>query len=146
MILAISEFPQNSLLHSLHFAPATQRSILEAVQMQKSVDDVQLQLAHQRTAERPCVAARRLDTDKNFAVLKREHVSGPRFSEKLAMQSRYAPIGNEPDKNFAQLAQISSFSLSQSQATLHGCCGKLFKLANIDWDFSLKVPHPDAGK
>ncbi len=57
------------------------------------------------------LAACRLDTDKNFAVLKREHVSGTRFSEKLPMQKRHPPIGNQPDEDLGQVAQVSSFLL-----------------------------------
>src|SRR6266446_9792681 len=104
------------------------------------MDDIQLELAVQGIAECAGVAARGLDTDKNFAVLEREHVSGPRFSEKLPMQKRHPPIGNQPDEDLTQLAQVSSFPLSQLQATLHGRCCKCFKLANIHRNFSLNIP------
>ena len=105
--------------------------------------NVQLELAHERISERVRVAARGLDADKNFAVLKREHISRPGFSEKLPMQKRHPPIGNEPHEDLAQVAQLSLFPLSQFQATLHGRCRKIFKLANIEWNFSLKTLDGD---
>src|SRR5437879_1813101 len=108
------------------------------------MDDIQLELAVQGIAERAGVAARGLDTDKNFAVLKCQHVSGPRFSEKLPMQKRHLPIGNQPDEDLARLAQVASFPLSQLQATLHRRCCKIFKLANIRRNFSLKIPYADS--
>src|SRR5215471_5353065 len=108
------------------------------------MDDVQLELARQRIAECARVTACGLDTDKNFAVLKRKHVSGSHLSEKLPVQNRHPPIGNEPHKDLAQLTQVTSFSLSQLQATLHGSLCKCFKVTNIDADFSLKIPHTDA--
>ena len=110
------------------------------------MDHVQLELADQGISECARVTARGLDTDKNFAVLKREHVSRRRFSEKLPVQKSHPPIGNEPHEDLAQLTQITSFSLSQLQATLRRPCRKCFQLANIDRDFSLKIPHADAGK
>jgi len=110
------------------------------------MDHVQLELADQGISECARVTARGLDTDKNFAVLKREHVSRPRFSEKLPVQKSHPPIGNEPHEDLAQLTQITSFPLSQLQAMLHGSRCKGFKLTNIDADFSLEIPHADAGK
>src|SRR5207237_716794 len=110
------------------------------------MDHVQLELADQGISECARVTAGGLDTDKNFAVLKRENVSRPRFSEKLPVQKSHPPIGNEPHEDLAQLTQITSFSLSQLQATLRRRCRKCFQLANIDRDFSLKIPHADAGK
>ena len=60
------------------------------------------------------------------------------------MQKRHPPIGNKPHENFARFAQVSSFSLSQLQATLHGPWSKCFKLANVDRDFSLEIPDTDS--
>jgi hypothetical protein len=92
------------------------------------------------------VTACSLDADKNFSVLERKHVSGSQVSEKLPVQNRYPPIGNEPHEDLAQLTQITSFPLSQSQTTLHGAICEAFQLTNIDADFSLQIPHADAGK
>jgi len=110
------------------------------------MDDVQLELAGQGIAECVRVTACSLDTDKNFAVLERKHVSGSRLSEKLPVQNRHPPIGNEPHEDLAQLTQITSFRFSQLQATLHGAICEGFQLADIDADFSLQIPHADAGK
>src|SRR6266568_6958877 len=103
------------------------------------MDHVQLELADQGISECARVTARGLDTDKNFAVLKREHVSRPRFFEKLPVQKSHPPIGNEPHEDLAQLTQITSFPLSQSQTTLHGAICEGFQLTNIDADFSLQI-------
>src|ERR1043166_502425 len=111
--------------------------------MQKPVHDVQLDLVHQRITKFARVPSRGVDADKNFAVVKSYDVRWPSYAEKLAMQSRHASIGNEPHKNFVKLAQVTLVSFSQSQATLHGVCCKRFKLANIDQDFSLKIPYGD---
>jgi hypothetical protein len=48
------------------------------------------------------------------------------------MQKPHPSIGNQPDENFAQLAQVSLFSLLQLQRMLHGVARELFELGNID--------------
>ena len=122
--------------------------------------NVELQLAHQRTGSlvdatlssrvllSKCsgVIACGLDADKDFAVLKREHVRRPRFSEKFPVQKRHPPIGDEPNEDLGQVAQVASFPLSQLQAALHGACCECLKLTNIDADFSLQIPYADAEK
>src|SRR6267142_4214228 len=96
------------------------------------MDDVQLQLAQKRIPKCAGVALCGLDTDKNFAVLKGQYVSRSRLSEKPPMQKPHPSIGNQPDENFAQLAQVSLFSLLQLQRMLHGVARELFKFGNID--------------
>jgi hypothetical protein len=108
------------------------------------MDDVQLEFARERISECAGVAPCRLDTDKNFAVLKCQHVSRPRFSEKFSMQKRHPPIGNEPHEEFARLAQVGSFPLSQLQTMLEGIRCEPFKLANINRDFTLEIPYADS--
>src|SRR5882762_1840131 len=110
------------------------------------MDDVQFELADQGIAECARVTACSVDTDKNFAVLEGKHISGSRFSKKLPMQKSHPPIGNEPHEDLARLPQITSFPLSQLQATLHGAHCKGFQFTNIDADFSLQISHADAGK
>jgi hypothetical protein len=48
------------------------------------------------------------------------------------MQKRHTPIGNQPNRNFAGLAQVSLFSLLQLQRMLHGVARELFEFGNID--------------
>src|SRR3982751_5507072 len=69
---------QDFLLHPFHPAGLSCRLVVKPVQMQKPVHDVQLQLPHERIFKFARVTARSLYTDKNFAVLKREHVGGTR--------------------------------------------------------------------
>jgi hypothetical protein len=123
--------------------------------MQQSMDNVQFELAHQRIASSvdatpssrvflskfARVAPRGLGTDKDFAVLKREHVSRSDVFKKFSMKHGHPPIGNEPDEDLVQAAQVSSFFLSQLQTAPHRPCRKLFKLLNIDCDLSLTIPH-----
>ena len=135
---------QNFLLRRFHPPRLSRRLIVKSVEMQKSVHNVQLELAHQRIPKCARVPARGFDTDENLSVLEGEHVCRPRFSEKLPMQKRHPPIGNQPDEDLVQHTQISSFLLSQRQATLHGRDCKIFKLANVDCDFSLQIPHANS--
>jgi len=158
MIPPISEFPQNSLLHSFHFAGLSRRLIVEPMQMQKPMNDVQLQLAHERIGSPvdatpssrvflpKCsgVAPRGLNTDKNFAVLKRQHISRPSLPEKFSMQKRHSSIGNKPDKDLARLAQVGSFPLSQVQTMLESVRCEPLELGNVHRNFSLNIPHADA--
>jgi hypothetical protein len=108
------------------------------------MNDVQLQFAHQRISECARVAPRGLDTNKNFAVLEREHVSRTQLSEKLPMQKRHPPIGNKPHEKFARFAQVASFPLSQVQTMPEGIRCESFELCNIHRIFSLNIPHADA--
>jgi hypothetical protein len=76
---------QNFFLRSPHFARLSSRSIVESVQMQKAMDDVQLKLVHERVGEHGGVLFGGLDADKDFTVLKRQHVSRSCLTEKLSM-------------------------------------------------------------
>jgi len=63
--------PKNSFLGALHFVRLGWCSIVESVQVQKAMDDVQLELAHERISKHTSVSFGRLNADKNFTVLKR---------------------------------------------------------------------------
>ena len=47
------------------------------------MEDVQFELTHKRISKYTSMSFRRLDADKNFAVLKREHVGRAGLAEKL---------------------------------------------------------------
>ena len=49
------------------------------------MDDVQLQLAHERIPKYSSVSFGHLSTDKNFTMLKRQHVGRTVLAEKLLM-------------------------------------------------------------
>jgi len=85
--------------------------------MQKSMQDAQLDLAHQRITKSASVPSSGFDADKNFAVVKSYDIRRTTFAEEPEMQSRHAPIGNEPDGNSTQPSQISSFAFLQLQTT-----------------------------
>jgi hypothetical protein len=96
------------------------------------MDDVQLELAHRRVSKHSSVPSCRLGADKNFTVLKRQHVGRSRFAEKLAMQLRHPAIGNKPNENPWQFAQIRLFPLSHLQTTPHSFRGELFKSSRVN--------------
>jgi hypothetical protein len=96
------------------------------------MDDVKLDLAHQRVSKNTGMPFCCLDADKNFTVLKRQDVGGSRLPEKLAMQLRHPAIGNKPNENPWQFAQIRLFPLSHLQTMAHSSCGELFKTNRVD--------------
>jgi hypothetical protein len=49
------------------------------------MDDVQLKLAHERISKQMSMSLGRLSADKNFTMLKRQHVSRTPLAEKLSM-------------------------------------------------------------
>jgi hypothetical protein len=69
----------------LDFARVSLRSIVEAVQMQEAMNDVQSKFTCERTPERASVPLRGIDTYKNFAVLKREHIRWSFLAQELPM-------------------------------------------------------------
>ena len=103
--------------------------------------DVQFDLVHHRITKFAGVPSRGFDTDKNFAIVKSYDVRWATFVEELEMQSRDSPIGNQPYKNFTQLAQVSSFALLQSQTSLHSIGSERFQLGDVDCCFSLQVAY-----
>ena len=108
------------------------------------MDDVQLQLAHQRISKYMRMPFCCLDADKNFTMLKRQDIGRSRFAEKLAMQLRHPAIGNKPNENPWQFAQIRLFPLSHLQTMAHSFRGELLEPGDIDRDFSLKTANAGA--
>jgi len=96
------------------------------------MNNVQLQLAAEGISKRAGVASCDFNTDKNFPVLKGKYVRRARLSEKLPMQKRHPSIGNQPDENLGQLAQVSLFSLLQLQTTLDGIFREPLEFCNVD--------------
>src|SRR4029077_2994771 len=123
---------QDFFLRVFHPPRVSRRPVVESVHMQKPVHDVQFDFAHQRITKFASVPSCGFDTDKNFAVVKSHDVSRPTFAEELAMQSRDAPIGNEPNENCVQLAQVSSSAFLQLQTTLHSISCKPFQLGDVN--------------
>jgi hypothetical protein len=130
-------------LRVFHPPPVSRGPVIESVQVQKPVHDVQFDLARQRITKLASVPSCGLHTDKNLALVKSYDVRRTTFAEKLEMQSRDAPIGNEPDSNSVQLAQVSSLAFLQLQTTLHSITCEFFHLGDVDRDFALKVANGD---
>ena len=102
------------------------------MQVQKPMDYVQFDLAHQRITKFASVPSCGFDTDKNFAVVKSYDVRGTAVAEELEMQSRNAPVGDKPDKNSIQLVQRSAFAFFQSQTTRQSIPRELFQFGDTD--------------
>src|SRR6266496_2395095 len=109
------------------------------------MDDVQLQLAHQRISKYVGMPFCHLDADKNFTVLKCQHVGRTDLPKKLPMQQCHPAIRDQPNEDLAQFPQIRLFPLSQLQTMPHSFRGELLKPVKLDWNSSLKIPHADFG-
>jgi hypothetical protein len=77
---------ENSFLHPLHLTGVSALAIIETMQMQKAMHDVQSKFARERISERASVPSRCFNADKDFAMLKRQHVRRSRLIEELPMQ------------------------------------------------------------
>lgn len=108
--------------------------------------DAQSKFARERVSENGCIPARCLRTDKNFTVLKRQHIRWPRLIKKLSMQVSHSPVGDEPNENFAQPRQFGAFSLVQCQTTPHRPPRKFLKIDSVNWNSSLDVAHANFRK
>jgi hypothetical protein len=105
------------------------------------MDNVQLELAPERISKPMGMPFCRLDADKNFTVLKRQHVSRPRLAEKLPMQLRYPAIGNKPNENLWQFAQIRLLPLSHLQTMAHSFRRERLERGDVNRDFSLTITN-----
>jgi hypothetical protein len=93
---------KNSFLHHLHLTGVSAVSIVETVQVQEAMHDVQTKFADERISEDPSVMPGCLDADKDFAVLKRQHIGRSRLAEEFPMQRRHSTIRDKQDENLAQ--------------------------------------------
>ena len=86
---------KNSQLNDLHLPRVTLISIVEPVQVEQTVDDVQAQLAREGVSEALGITTSGLGADKDFAVLKCDHVGRPRFIHELPMQRCHPAIRDD---------------------------------------------------
>ena len=107
------------------------------------MNHVQLKLARQRVSNHAGLPFCHLDTDKDFTVLKRYHVSRTRLPEKLPMQPRHPAIGSEPDENFLQPPQVRPVLAPNFYAKAHRALRKLLKIADVHGHNPLKITHGD---
>jgi hypothetical protein len=76
---------QNLFLHLVHFPRAAPRLIVEAMQMKEPMDDIEAKLARGRGTKRAGMPFCCLNADKDFAVLKSQHVSRPSSMHEFSM-------------------------------------------------------------
>src|SRR5436190_358810 len=103
----------------------------------------QWKLAHERVSKHTSVPFCHLDADKNFTVLKRQHVGRTRFPKKLPMQPCHPAIGNEPNENLSQSHQFRAFLAPSLYAMAHCALCELLKIVNVHRHNSLKIAHGD---
>lgn len=139
-----SNAAEDILLCVFHPPQVSRFVVVEPVQMQEPVHDIQLDLADQRITEFAGIAPRCFDTDKNFAVMKGYDVGHTVFAEKLEVQSRDAPIGDEPYFDCIQFAKVSSFALLQLQTTLQRTLCEVSQVGNVQGNFSLTIVNENS--
>src|ERR1051325_1309489 len=83
---------QNFALNFLHLPGAEFVSIIEAMQMEQTVDYVQPQFVCERVSKSSRVTNGGVGADKNFAMLKCDHVCRPGCVHELPMQPRHLAI------------------------------------------------------
>jgi hypothetical protein len=103
------------------------------------MDNTETKLALERITESARVSAGGLGTDKNFSVLKGDHVGWPHFIHESLMQGRNAAIGNNQHRNFGRLLEIGFLSAPQTKTKPQSFRRELLKIDNIGWDLPLKI-------
>ena len=73
------------VLHCFHFPRGCWCSIVKPMQMQECMCDVEAKLSGERIPKRTGLPFRGFDADKDFAVLKREHVGGAALMHEFAV-------------------------------------------------------------
>jgi len=101
--------------------------------------DVKAKLARERVPKCSGMPLRCLDADKDFAVLKREHVGGPPLLQKFAMQKSHSTIRNQPDENLIQFLQVGVLLLMQFHTAAERFPSECLEFGNINTDFSLEI-------
>src|ERR1041384_4606028 len=122
---------QNFALSFVHLPGAGLVSIIEAMQMEQTVDYVQPQCVCERVSKSSRVTNGGVGADKNFAMLKCDHICGPGFIHELSMQRRHLSIGDDQHGNFAQLSEIRVSIFSRPKAGFYCFRGKLLKINNV---------------
>lgn len=92
-------------LRAPHFCRSGGSFVVKAMQMKKTVHDIQPDFANEGIPKSAGVSARSLGAHKNFPVLESDHIGRSGFAQKTAMQLRHAPVGNENDVYLFELFQ-----------------------------------------
>ena len=103
--------------------------------------DVEAKLAGERVPKCAGMLLRGLDADKDFAMLKREHVGRTRLMHKFPMQRNHPSIRNEPHENLIQLIKVRQFPLTQLQTAAQRFPREYLEISHIDRDFSLTIAN-----
>src|SRR5207253_9773159 len=101
--------------------------------MKEPVDYVQAQLPLERVSESSGVTSSALRADENLAVLEGDYVRWSRFIHELSMQRRDLPIGDNQNRNLAQLGKIALFPAGQTKTKLRSLSREHLKIDNVHW-------------
>jgi hypothetical protein len=107
--------------------------------------DVQAKFACERISKDASVTSGYFNADKDFAMLKGQHVGRSPCMEELPMQRRHSTIRDEPNENLAQPGQVSRSPLSQLQTRSHRFRCESFKIANANRNSPLQIANRDLG-
>src|SRR5207244_8515557 len=83
---------KNSPLNGFHLPRVTLISIVEPMQVEQTVDDVQVQLAREGVSEPLGITTSSLGADEDFVVLKCDPVGWSRFIHAVPMPRRHPAI------------------------------------------------------
>jgi hypothetical protein len=98
-----------AFLHARHFRGGGRGFVVKAVKMKKTMRDVQTQLMFEGCPPAPRLLSRGFGTDKDLAMLKRNHVRRPAKVQETVMQFRYAPIRNQDHVQLIKAHQFAGF-------------------------------------
>ena len=84
--------------------------------MKKTVNDIQLDFLLGGRSESPGLRASGFCADKNFAVLKRDHISGTCDAQELLMERRHPPIRDQENADLRQIFYDAGFVRRNLQA------------------------------
>ena len=129
------------LLGRAHFSRVSRIPIVESLQMEETMNNVELYLADHSASESARVAERGFRAYENFTVLKSQHVSRTCFVPESAVQRRHSSVGNYQNQNLVQLREIDFPFLRQTRGTGHGLSSKLFQLDSAKRDFALQIAN-----
>lgn len=115
--------------------------VVEAAQVKEAVHEVKLDFVFNRGVKMPSIPLRGFDADKNFAVLKSDHVGRPRNLHELTMQRGNATIGDEQNIYLRQARERTARRTFQTK--MKCAFGEFLERENVETKTALRVSHLD---
>lgn len=111
------------------------------MEMKETMRDIKTKLVLERGAEPPRLAPSGLGADKNFAVLKRDHVSWANLAKKATMQFRHAAVRNENNNHLSKRSQRTRFRSTQFEAFLQNTIREIPQRRWLYRNLPLAIEH-----